>query len=60
MPKAGSAKIGMRKHGVSGHAGKSPKARHAMRREAEANEIMDRSAIKKPKSTVRELPGEGP
>lgn len=54
MPKTGSARIGTRKHGVSGHAGKSPKARHAMRREAEA------SAIKEPKSTVRELFGEGP
>ncbi len=30
--------IGMKKHGVSGHSGKSPKFRHAMKREAEKRE----------------------
>ncbi len=34
----GNSGIGMKKHGVSGHHGKSPKLRHSMKREVEKNE----------------------
>ena len=36
---SGKTGMGNKKHGQSGRAGKSPKMRHAERREAEKNEI---------------------
>lgn len=36
--KKGNQEMGMKKHGQSGHNPKSPKLRHAMKREAEKNE----------------------
>ena len=46
---------GMHKHRTSGRSGKSPALRHAMRREAECNEIKDKSRIKDSKESVREV-----
>lgn len=51
----GSKGFGMHKHGTSGRTGKSPKLRQAMKREAERNERKDRSRIKDPKRTMKEL-----
>jgi len=51
----GTKGFGMHKHGTSGRTGKSPKLRHAMKREAEQNERKDRSRIKDPKRTMKEL-----
>jgi hypothetical protein len=51
----GKSGIGSHKHGVSGRAGKSPKLRHALKREAEPNSIKDRSKTEDPKDTIREL-----
>lgn len=51
----GNKGMGMHKHGTSGRTGKSPKFRQAMKREAEQNERKDRSRIKDPKRTVKEL-----
>lgn len=47
--------MGSHKHYVSGRNGKSPKTRHALKREAEANCIKDNSRIKDPKKSVKEL-----
>ena len=47
--------MGSRKHGKHGISGKSPRFRHAMKREAEKNERKQRSRIRDPKSSVREL-----
>jgi hypothetical protein len=44
-----------RRHRKSGHCGKGPALRREMKREAEANEIRDKSRIKNPKTTVKEL-----
>lgn len=52
---SGSKGMGMHKHGTSGRAPKSPKAKHAMKREAEANSIKATGRIKDPKSSVSEL-----
>lgn len=38
MKAKGREAMGSRKHGKSGHCGKSPKLRHHLRREAERNE----------------------
>ena len=38
MKAKGREAMGIRKHGKSGHSGKSPKLRHAMKRDAEQNE----------------------
>jgi hypothetical protein len=50
--------IGMRKHARSGsHRGntKRPKFRHTQRLEAERNEIKDRSRIRDPKTSIKDL-----
>jgi hypothetical protein len=47
--------MGTRKHGKSGHATKSPRLRHAMRLEAERNERKDRSQIKRPFDSVKDM-----
>jgi hypothetical protein len=46
---------GMRKHGRSGHNGKSPKMRHHERLLAERNEVKDRTRLKDPKESVSDL-----
>ncbi len=54
----GTKGFGMKKHGKSGcHRGntKSPKFRHVARIEAEHNEIKDRSRIREPKASIKEL-----
>jgi len=51
----GKSGVGSHKHGVSGRAGKSPKLRHTLKREAERNSIKDRSRIRDPKDTIKEL-----
>ncbi len=48
----GNSGVGMKKHGVSGHAGKSPKLRHFMKREAEKREKKALAPL--PYSTVSE------
>ncbi len=53
--KKGQLGIGSHKHGTSGHPGKSPKMRYAMKREAESRVIKDRSRIVDPSSSVKEL-----
>lgn len=45
----------MHKHGTSGRAPKSPKAKHAMKREAEATSIKATGRIKNPVKNVSEL-----
>lgn len=55
---SGTKGIGPHKHAKSGcHRGnpKGPKLRHAMKREAERNEIKDRSGIRDPKGSIKEL-----
>lgn len=51
----GRTGMGSHKHAISGRAGKSPKLRHRMKMEAERNERKDRSKIKEPRQTVKEL-----
>jgi hypothetical protein len=51
----GRGGMGSHKHGTSGHSGKSPKLRYAMKREAEANEIKAKPGIKEPAATVGDL-----
>ena len=51
----GRGGIGSRKHGKSGHSGKSPRFRHNAKIEAERNVRKDRSRIQDPVSSVREL-----
>jgi hypothetical protein len=51
----GRGGMGNAKHRKSGHATKSPKLRHAQKREAERDVRSDRSRIKDPKSTISEL-----
>jgi transposase len=51
---SGRGGMGSRKHGQSGHPGKSPKLRHAMKREAERQERKDRSKLADPKGSVGE------
>lgn len=58
MTHGGTKGIGMKKHGKSGcHRGntKSPKFRHVQRLEAERNEVKDRSRLRDPKESIREL-----
>ena len=55
MRTGGSKGMGMHKHGTSGRATKSPRARFHERLEAERSEIKDRSRIKEPKASVGEL-----
>lgn len=56
MPKTGKPnQMSLHKHYVAGHASKSPRFRHALKREAEANERKDRSRLREPKSSVKEL-----
>jgi len=58
MTISGTKGIGMKKHAKSGcHRGntKDPKFRHAQRLEAERNEIKDRSRIRDPKTSVKDL-----
>ena len=43
--KTGSRGMGMAKHGKSGRPPKSPKLRHAIKREAEKNEIKSRKPL---------------
>lgn len=47
--------MGTHKHGTCGYASKSPRFRHAMKREAEADVRRDRRSILEPKQWVREL-----
>jgi putative transposase len=51
----GDGRMGMHKHGTHGHSGKSPKLRHAMKRQSEKDEIKDRSRIRNPSSSVHDL-----
>jgi hypothetical protein len=51
----GNKGMGMHKHGTSGRAGKSPKFRHQQRIEAERNIRSDKSRIKDPKVSIKEL-----
>lgn len=51
----GRGGMGSRKHGKSGFCPKSPKLRHAMKREAEKAEIKATGRIKDPKQSVAEL-----
>lgn len=51
----GTKGIGNHKHGVSGKSGKSPKMRHAMKREAEKDVRLDRTRIKNPSGSVAEI-----
>ena len=51
----GRGGMGSHKHGTLGIATQSPRYRHNMRREAELNEIKDRSRIHEPVSNVTEL-----
>lgn len=52
---SGRGGMGSHKHYVSGHATKSPRARFLEKMEAEKSERKDRSAIKEPKGSVKEL-----
>lgn len=52
---SGRGGMGSHKHGVSGHATKSPRARFLERLEAEKNERKDHSRIREPKTSVKEL-----
>lgn len=55
---SGTKGVGMKKHGKSGsHRGntKSPKFRHVQRLEAERTEIKDKSRLKDPKESIKEL-----
>lgn len=51
----GNKGTGTSKHRKSGHSGKSPKARHQTKREAEADVRVDKSRIKQPFNSVNEL-----
>ena len=51
----GNKGMGMHKHGTSGRSGKSPKFRHQQRIEAERNIRSDKSRIKDPKVSIKEL-----
>ena len=55
----GRGGMGSTKHGKGGHSGKSPKLRHAMKREAESQVVKDRSRIADPSSSVKELLDKG-
>jgi hypothetical protein len=47
--------VGTSKHRKSGHAKKSPGIRHYLKLSSERNERKDRSAIKEPYGSLREL-----
>jgi hypothetical protein len=47
--------IGVSKHGKSGYTPKSPKLRHQMKRDAEANEVRQKNQIQNPESSVKNL-----
>lgn len=49
--------MGAHKHGTCGYASKSPKFRHALKREAERDIRLDRSRIRDPKQSLRDLFG---
>jgi hypothetical protein len=49
-----SPPMGAHKHGISGKAGKSPRFRHAMKREAEAQLVKRRKTATKWVSSVTE------
>lgn len=51
----GKSGVGSHKHGTSGKAPHSPRFKHKMKREAEADEKKDRSRIKDPVQSVKEL-----
>jgi hypothetical protein len=51
----GKKGMGSPKHGTSGHAPKSPRFKHAQKREAEKQVRVDKSRLKDPKGSVREL-----
>jgi hypothetical protein len=51
----GGGDLGSRKHGKSGTPGRSPKYRHALKREAEKQVRVDKTRIKDPKQSVQEL-----
>jgi hypothetical protein len=53
--KGNTGGMGMRKHARSGYAPKSPKFKHAMKREAEQNSVKATSRIKDPKQSVSDL-----
>lgn len=52
---SGRGGMGSHKHGTSGHATKSPRARFLEKMEAERNERKSRSAIKNPARSVAQL-----
>jgi hypothetical protein len=52
---SGGGGMGSKKHGQSGHATKSPRFRFLQKLEAEKNDRKDRSRIKEPKASVKEL-----
>lgn len=52
---SGRGGMGSRKHGKSGHSTKSPKFRFFNKMEAEKNKIKDKSRIKEPYSSIKEL-----
>ena len=43
------------KHYACGHSTKSPRFRFHAKREAEANEVRDKTRLKTPKASVKEL-----
>lgn len=47
--------IGMSKHRKSGKCPKSPKLRHRMAIDANKNDVLDKSAIKNPKLSIKDL-----
>lgn len=47
--------MGSKKHGTSGHATKSPRLRFALKLAAERDERKDRSKIKQPFNSLREM-----
>lgn len=51
---SGRGGMGSNKHGTCGHSTKSPKMRHALKREAEKDVRLGIVRIKNPKSSVRE------
>ena len=51
----GRSGMGSHKHGTSGRSPKSPRLKHAMKREAESQVRVDRTRIIDPKSSVEEL-----
>lgn len=51
----GNKGIGTSKHRKSGHSGKSPKARQQAKREAEADVRVDKSRIKNPVTSIKDL-----